>query len=135
MMKEMMHYCCGPDGRPDPDKMAEFMKEHDRSAVFDVIGWALFFIWVGFAWLMGYGLGWGLLGVGILTISVQALRYLGQVSVEGFWLVVGMAFIAAGFWELWDVAIPLAPIVLILLGIGLLLWYFTRKLNGRKQMF
>jgi CHASE2 domain-containing sensor protein len=46
-----------------------------------------------------------------------------------------MAFIAGGFWELWSVAIPLAPVVMILLGIGLLLWYFTRKLNGRKQMF
>ena len=45
------------------------------------------------------------------------------------------AFIAAGFWELWNVAIPLAPVVLIMVGIGLLLWYFTRKLNGRKRMF
>lgn len=135
MMKQMMHCCCGPDGEPDPEKMAAFMKEHDRSTVFDVIGWGLFFIWVGFAWLMGYGLGWGLLGVGILTIAVQALRYLFHVKVEGFWLIVGMAFFAAGFWELWSLEIPLAPVLLILLGIGLLLRYFMHKLSGRESIF
>ena len=65
MMKQMMHSCCGPDGKPDFDKMAAFVEQQDRSSVFDVIGWALFFIWVGFAWLMGIGLGYGLLGVWI----------------------------------------------------------------------
>ena len=135
MMKQMMRYCCGPDGRPDPDKMTAFMREHDRSTIFDVIGWALFFIWVGFAWLMNFGLGWGLLGVGILTIGIQAMRVLFGVKLEGFWLVVGMAFVAVGFWELWSVETPFAPVILIALGFGLLLWYFTHKLNGRKRMF
>jgi hypothetical protein len=135
MMKPMMRDCCGPDGEPDPEKMAAFMKEHDRSTVFDVIGWGSFFIWVGIAWLMGYGLGWGLLGVGILTIGLQALRFLFHAKVESFWLIVGMAFVAGGFWELWSIEMPLAPVVLIMLGIGLLLWYFTHKLTGRKRMF
>ena len=84
---------------------------------------------------MGYGLGWGLLGVGILTIGLQVLRFLFHARVEGFWLIVGMAFVAGGFWELWRIEMPLAPVVLIMLGIGLLLWYFTHKLTGRKRMF
>ena len=39
MMKRMMHRCCGPDGRPDFDKMTEFMEQEDRSSLFDAIGW------------------------------------------------------------------------------------------------
>lgn len=128
-MKRMVHYCCGPDGKPDFDKMKAFMRQEDRSSLFEVVGWALFFIWVGFAWLMGFSLGVGLLGVGILTLGMQGIRYLNHVKVQGFWLVVGLAFVVGGFWELWSVAIPLAPVVLIGLGIGMLVWDFTRKEN------
>ncbi len=135
MMRQMMHNCCGPDGKPDFDKMKAFMEQEDRSSLFDVVGWALFFIWVGSAWLMGFSLGVGLLGIGILTLGMQGIRYFNHVKVEGFWLVVGLAFVVGGFWELWSVAIPLAPVVLIGLGIGLLAWHFTRNLEGRKRMF
>ncbi len=135
MMKRMMHVSFGPDGKPAFDKMKAFMGQENRSSLFDVIGWALFFIWVGFAWLMGFSLGAGLLGIGILTLGMQGIRYFNHVKVEGFWLVVGLAFVVGGFWELWSVAIPLAPVVLIGLGIGLLAWHFTRNLEGRKRMF
>jgi hypothetical protein len=135
MMKQMMHYCCGPDGKPDFDKMTAFMEQHDRSNIFDVIGWAFFFIWVGLAWLLGVGLGWGLIGVGFLTLGVQLMRYWFNVAIESFWIVVGFAFVVAGFWELWSIAVPLAPVVMIGVGIGLLVWYFTRLLRGRKRMF
>lgn len=127
MMKEMMHSCCGPDGKPDFDKMTRFMEQQDRSSVFDVVGWSLFFVWVGFAWLMEFNLGVGLLGIGILALVVQGARRLSGLKAEGFWVFVGLAFLVAGFWELWAVEIPLAPVVLIALGIGLLIWYFMRK--------
>ena len=135
MMKQMMRNCCGPDGEPDFDKMTAFMEQHDRSSVFDVIGWSLFFIWVGFAWLLGLSLGWGLLGVASLTLGMQGLRYWFNVPVESFWVVVGIAFLIGGFWELWSVAIPLAPVVLIAIGVGLLVWYFVRLLKRRQPMF
>ena len=135
MMKQMMHDCCGPDGKPDFDKMMAFMEEHDRSSIFDVIGWALFFVWVGLAWLLELGLGWGLLGVGFLTLGVQLLRYWFGARVEKFWAVVGVAFLVAGFWELWNIAIPLAPVVLIAVGVGLLVSYFARLLGGRRRLF
>ena len=126
MMKQMMHRCCGPGGRPDFDKMTEFMKQHDRSSMFDAIGWALFFIWAGVAWLLGLGWGYGLIGLGILTLGMQVARYYFDVKVEGFWIVVGLAFLVGGFWELWSIAIPLAPLVLIAVGIALLIWRATR---------
>ena len=126
MMKQMMHTCCGPDGKPDLDKMKSYMERHDRSGIFDTIGWSLFFIWVGVAWLMNLGLGYGLLGVGILALAMQGARYLYDVRVEGFWLFVGFAFVLGGFWELWSVSIPLAPLVLIAVGIALLIWRVIR---------
>jgi hypothetical protein len=106
--------------------MTEFMKQEDRSSGFDMVGWALFFIWVGIAWLMGLGLGYGLLGVGILTLGMQGARYLKDLKIAGFWVVVGLAFLAGGFWELWSVSIPLVPVVLIAVGVALLIWRFTR---------
>ncbi len=125
-MRRMMQNCCGPDGRPDFDKMSEFMEQQDRASVFDAIGWALFFIWVGVAWLMAVGLGYGLLGVGILTLGMQGARRLFDVRVEGFWVIVGAGFIVASFWELWNINTPLAPIVLITVGIALLYWRVVR---------
>jgi hypothetical protein len=135
MLKQMIHDCCGPDGKPDFDKMMAFMEEHDRSSIFDVIGWALFFVWVGIAWLLELSLGWGLLGVGLLALGMQLLRYWFGVHVEKFWAVLGVALLVAGFWELWSIAIPLAPVVLIAVGIGLLVSYFARLLAGRKRLF
>jgi len=127
MMKQMMQKCCGPDGRPDFDKMSAFMEQQDRASVFDAMGWALFFIWIGVAWLMEVGLGWGLLGVGILTLGMQGARRQFDVNVEGFWVVIGLGFMVAGFWELWSINIPLAPIILIAVGIALLYWRVVRS--------
>jgi len=127
MMHQMMHKCCGPDGTPDLDKMSEFIERHDRASLFDTIGWALFFIWVGVAWLMELGFGYGLLGVGVLTLGMQAARWVFGVKVEAFWVVIGVGFFAGGFWELWNIATPLIPIILIAVGIGLLGWRVMRS--------
>jgi hypothetical protein len=50
----MMKQCCGEDGKPDFDRMKQFMEQHDRTNHLDSIGWALFFIWVGVSWLVGF---------------------------------------------------------------------------------
>lgn len=126
MMKDMRHACCGANGKPDFEKMVHYMERQDRSSMFDAIGWALFFIWVGVAWLMELGIGYGLLGVAVLTLGMQGIRYLRDVKVEGFWVVIGLAFLVGGFWELWSVAIPLAPVVLIAVGLALLIWRLAR---------
>ena len=135
MMKHAMHDWLGPDGKPDVHKMVEFIEHQDRSNVFDVVGWALFCIWVGVAWLMELSLGWGIIGTGMLLIGLQAARGLLHAKVDIFWIIVAMALVIGGFWELWDVAIPLAPVILIGLGIGLLVWYCTKTLSRRKRMF
>lgn len=122
MMRDMMKWCCGPDGRPDFDRMTEFMEQHDRTSKFDAAGWALFFIWVGIAWLADIGLGAGLLGVAAITLGMQAIRKVSAVPVEGFWVLVGICFAVTGLWQWLDVQLPLAPIVLIGIGVALLFW-------------
>jgi len=37
------------NSKPDLDKMTQFLAQHERAAKFGVVGWALFFIWVGIA--------------------------------------------------------------------------------------
>jgi hypothetical protein len=135
MMKHAMHDWLGPDGKPDIHKMVEFIEHQDRSHLLDVIGWAFFCIWAGVTWLLEFGLGWGIIGTGILVLGLQTLRALLHTKVDPFWIIVALALVIGGFWELWEVAIPLAPVILILAGIGLLIWYCTKTLTHRKRMF
>ncbi len=122
MTRNMMKRCCGPDGTPDFDKMTEFMERHDRTSKYDATGWALFFIWVGIAWLADFSLGVGLLGVAAITLGMQAIRKASGVTVDGFWVLVGIGFAVAGLWQWLDIQLPLAPIVLIGVGVALLFW-------------
>lgn len=131
MMRDMMKCCRGPDGQPDFDKMTKFMARHDRSSKFEAAGWALFFIWVGIALLTDVGLGIGLLGVAAITLGMQGVRKVAGVPVEGFWLLVGLGFAVAGLWQWFDVQLPLAPIVLIVIGVALLYWRVWRSSSSR----
>lgn len=133
MMRDMMSWCRGPDGRPDFDKMTRYMTRHDRSARFDAAGWALFFIWVGIAWLAEVSIAVGLLGVAAITLGMQGVRKISGVPVEWFWILVGLGFAVAGSWQWFDVDKPLAPIVLIAIGVALLIgkvWPRSRHSDG-----
>ena len=123
MMKYTMHphHRAGDPGRETRDDGSE------RERLLDSVAWAAFFIWVGASWLAGLEFGYLLLGIGIVTLLAQAARRLLGLRLEGFWLLIGCGFFAAGYWELWNVGVPLAPIVLIAAGIGLLAWQFLRR--------
>jgi hypothetical protein len=121
MTKEMEKACCGPDGKPDFEKMRVFMTHHDKASRLDTVGWALFFIWVGIAWVADVGLGIGLLGVGLITLGMQGVRKTTGVSVETFWLIVGSLFVLGGIWSLLAIEAPLVPVLLIVVGIALLI--------------
>ena len=128
-MMDMMKHCFGADGKPDFEKMMHFMDHHHRARKVDAIGWALFFIWVGIAWIANVGFGVGLLGVAAIILGMQAIRRLLGINVEFFGIVVGIGFGIGGLWEYLDVQTPLAPIVLIIAGIALLVsvTWFGRK--------
>lgn len=131
MARDMMKWCCGPDGRPDFDRMTKYMVRHDRTSRYEAAGWALFFIWVGIAWLADVGLGVGLLGVAVITLGMQAIRKLGGVRVEGFWILVGIGFAVAGLWHWIDVSVPLAPFILIAVGVALFCWRVWPRSRSR----
>ena len=121
-MSDIQRWCCGPDGRPNFRKMRNFVERNERGSRFDAIGWALFFVWVGVAWLAGFSLSTGLFGVAIITLGMQGIRKIYGVPIEWFWILVGLGFAAAGLWQWIDIQKPLAPVVLIVIGIAVLLW-------------
>jgi len=84
----------------------------------DSIGWAAFFIWIGIAMLLAIPWGWFLVGLGILILAAQLARLQVNIKIEGFWVTWGAVFLIGGLWTVLNLASwPLAPIVLILLGV------------------
>jgi hypothetical protein len=66
----------------------------------DAIGWGIFFIWIGIAFLANFSWGIALLGMGIIMLGVQMGRMHFGHSIEGFGLVMGILFVVTGVWEL-----------------------------------
>ncbi len=86
----------------------------------DSIAWAVFFIWIGIAMLAEIPWGWFLVGVGVLILATQLARRQMSMRIEGFWVVCGAVLLLAGLWSVLTLPWPLAPILLILLGVALL---------------
>ena len=86
----------------------------------DSVAWAAFFIWVGIAMLMEMPWGWFLVGVGALTLAAQFFHWQAGNKIDRFWTACGVVFLAGGVWMLLQMQWPLAPILIILLGVVLL---------------
>jgi len=93
----------------------------------DAVGWGLFFIWVGIAFLADLGWGVGLVGVGVLGLGEQVVRRRYDLSMEGFWVVVSFLFIVGGLWTLLDAQVALVPLLLIVAGLAVLVSAFWGK--------
>lgn len=91
-----------------------------QSQRLDSIGWGVGLLWIGFAFLLEIGWGLGLLGIATIILGEAALRRNAGLKVEGFWIVVGIMFLAAAMWELLDIALPLAPLLIIFCGAAVL---------------
>jgi hypothetical protein len=85
----------------------------------DVVGWGLFFIWIGIAFLANLSWGIGLVGVGVLVLGGQMARKYMSLRFEAFWAMVGALFIIGGVWELFSVHVSLVPILCIVAGVAL----------------
>lgn len=93
----------------------------------DAVGWGLFFVWIGSALLFEFSWGVTLVGIGIITLGGQLARFSSKLKIEGCWVVVSMAFLLGGIWQLVDAELPLVPILLILAGLTVLLARFLPK--------
>ncbi len=60
------------------------------------------------------------MGVGILVVATQLARWQMNLEIEGFWVACGAVLLVGGAWTLLELPWPLAPILVILLGIWLL---------------
>jgi len=93
----------------------------------DAAGWGLFFIWVGLSVLMDFDWGVGLIGIAaIILLGQTARRYFG-LRLEIFWVAIGVLFFLGGIWELNQIQMGLAPILMIFAGSALLLSLFRRR--------
>jgi hypothetical protein len=102
------------------DQKLESAQRSEMTRRLEAVGWGLFFIWTGIAFLAHVGWGVGLLGVGIITLGVQAARRYFELKLEGFWVAVGFFFIAGGIWKLFNIQFGLLPILCIAAGVALL---------------
>ncbi len=86
----------------------------------DTAAWSVFFIWVGIAMLIAIPWGCFFLGVGLLILATQFVRWQANMKVEGLWVAIGVVWLASGIWTLLNLSWSLGPILLILLGVVLL---------------
>jgi hypothetical protein len=98
----------------------------------DAAAWALFFIWVGSSILANVGWGWFLTGIGAIVLAalVGVSRIPGE-KLDSPWLICGGVFLLAGIWEILGLKWPLAPLLLILLGVGVLWRTFFGKSEAK----
>lgn len=94
----------------------------------DTIGWGLFFIWVGIAFLADLGWAVGILGVGILMIGAQVARSMLGLRVDFFGLVFGACLAGGGALRVLGISMDATPIaasivpaLLIVAGVAILL--------------
>ena len=70
--------------------------------------------------LMEVPWGWFLVGVGVLTLAAQLFHWQMDKKIDRFWTACGVVFLAGGGWMLLQIQWPLAPILIIFLGVVLL---------------
>lgn len=94
---------------------------NDLGGKLGAVGWGLFLLWIGVAILAAVPSWITLLGVGAIILAVQGARKRAGLPTEGFWVVVGFLFALGGLWDLSGSALRLLPILLIVLGGGVLI--------------
>ncbi len=94
------------------------------SARLDSIAWALFLIMIGVLWMLPEGRlpenTW-LLGVGIILLSLNAVRHLYNLKISYFTIIIGILALLSGLENYIGFKIPIIPILIIAIGIGLLI--------------
>jgi hypothetical protein len=104
-----------PSGQGSSTEKSELARQLDSTAR------AIFVIWIGIAMLLAISWGWFLVGLGILILAEQLARSQMNIKIEGVWVAWGALFLVGGLWTVLNITSwPLAPIVLIVLGIVLL---------------
>jgi hypothetical protein len=98
------------------------------------VGWGLFFIWIGIAFLAHVGWGAGLVGVSVIALGAQFARKFFGLRADRFGLAVGIIFAVWGVCVLLKIRLDeipihgsLFPIAFIVMGIVLFISALQRK--------
>ena len=92
----------------------------------EAAGWGLFFTWLGAVFLVGIGFSTAMLGIAVITLTIQGSRKALGFEIEGFWAVMGVLFLMTAIWGYFSPGIPLGAAILIFLGAVLLARVFRR---------
>ena len=98
----------------------------------DEIALALVLVMTGALWLAPRAMfpeGTWLVGVGLIVLGLNAARRVRGVRTSGFGLVVGLVALAAGIGRIVGQDLPIVPVLLLVLGAGLI----VRAATGRKE--
>jgi len=90
----------------------------------DEIAMALVLIMTGGLWLAPRAMfpeGTWLAGLGLILLGLNAARRIRGLRTSGFGIIVGLIALAAGIGRIIGQELPLVPILLIILGLGLVL--------------
>ena len=93
----------------------------------DSAAWAAFFIWIGVAIFTDIGWGWTLVGIGLIILAAEAIRWMRDLPISGFWIACGIIMALGGIWDLLKVQWPLLPVLLIALGLVMLWGVFSKE--------
>lgn len=95
---------------------------------YETVAWGALFLWIGAVWLVPgehFGLGW--LGIGIILLGLNLVRYLRKIPTNWFSITLGVIALVLGAAKLLasllrlDVELELFPIVLVVTGVNLLI--------------
>lgn len=97
-----------------------------RTTTVDRAAAGIALIWLGIVWVAGIPVGIGLLGVALIVLADQLLRFRRGLRLKPFWLTLVLFFGVVGSLSLAGATLPPAPFLLILGGCALLLSLLVR---------
>ncbi len=112
------------------------MDEHDRKKSLnqrlESVCWALFLIMIGCLWLVPEGTvpnsAW-ILGAGAIMIGLSLVRGGVGIKPSGFTVIVGILVVALGLSDIYDIEVPVIPILVIVAGVSVI----VKPLLARKK--
>jgi hypothetical protein len=100
------------------------VQKSDLSKRLEAIGWALFLIMIGGIWLVPnerVPQGAWLIGAGLIMLGLNVARHLSGVKISGFTIALGLLALILGVSGFLGAHLPFFPILLILIGAGIVL--------------
>jgi hypothetical protein len=114
-------------------EMNTITKDNRIGGRFEEIAWALVLIMTGALWLAPAGMfpeGTWLAGLGLILLGVNAARRVRGIGTSGFGVAMGLIALAAGIGRIIGRELPLVPILLIILGAGMVVKALAGKGNS-----